>query len=71
MPRVIDDDVHTPILRDVSDSDNYENRRTSVVTTDNELQDLTGCGATACCNPSAGVHRFLALILMCLVGFGE
>lgn len=72
MPRIIEDDVRTPILQDMSDSENYENRRTSVATVDNELQEvLMGCGATACCNPSAGVHRFIALILMCLVGFGK
>lgn len=39
---------------------------------DNELDEpLTGCGATACCNPSHGVHRFIALIFMCLLGFGS
>lgn len=72
MPRIIDDDARTPILQDMSDTENFDTRKTSVPTVDNELQEvLTGCGATACCNPSATVHRFIALILMCLVGFGE
>lgn len=73
MPRIIDEDnVRTPMLQDMSDADNYEHRKTSVPTVDNELQEvLTGCGATACCNPAATLHRFIALILMCLVGFGE
>ncbi|XP_063696106.1 major facilitator superfamily domain-containing protein 1-like isoform X1 [Culicoides brevitarsis] len=72
MPRIIDDDVRTPILQDMSDAENYETRRSSQPTVDNELQEvLTGCGATACCNPSAGFHRFIALILMCLVGFAS
>ncbi|XP_055371867.1 major facilitator superfamily domain-containing protein 1 [Condylostylus longicornis] len=40
--------------------------------TDNELDpELTGCGATACCNPFSKVHRFIALIFMCLLGFGS
>lgn len=39
---------------------------------DNELDPQpTGCGASACCNPSSGFHRFLALIFMCLLGFGK
>lgn len=39
---------------------------------DNELDpELTGCGASACCNPSSSVHRFIALIFMCLLGFGS
>ncbi|XP_037817132.1 LOW QUALITY PROTEIN: major facilitator superfamily domain-containing protein 1-like [Lucilia sericata] len=39
---------------------------------DNELDPQpTGCGASACCNPSSGFHRFLALIFMCLLGFGS
>lgn len=52
-----DDDQSRPILRDQDD---------------NEL-DLqpTGCGASACCNPSSTLHRFIALIFMCLLGFGK
>lgn len=39
---------------------------------DDELdQQVSGCGSSACCNPSSGCHRFMALILMCLIGFGE
>lgn len=39
---------------------------------DNELDPQpTGCGASACCNPASGFHRFLALIFMCLLGFGK
>lgn len=40
---------------------------------DDELnQQVTGCcGSSACCNPTSGCHRFMALILMCLIGFGE
>lgn len=75
MPRPIyDDDARTPILRDTSDTENYESdqQRHPSVVLDNELQEnLTGCGASACCNPSHGVYRFNALILMCLVGFGK
>lgn len=40
---------------------------------DNELDDAagSGCGRSACCNPSSSVHRFIALIFMCLLGFGS
>lgn len=47
---------------------------------DNELEDqdhpeldeeLTGCGATPLCNPTHACHRFVALMLMCLLGFGS
>ncbi|ROT67504.1 hypothetical protein C7M84_014409 [Penaeus vannamei] len=31
---------------------------------------LTGCGASACCDPRKGVYRFSALFFMCL-GFGS
>lgn len=34
---------------------------------DNELTEPP----TGCCNPSSGHHRFQALILMCLLGFGN
>lgn len=33
--------------------------------------ELTGCAAKPCCNPSHALHRFMALLLMCLVGFGK
>lgn len=33
---------------------------------DNEL----GGGEYSCCNPSRSYYRFIALIFMCLVGFG-
>lgn len=39
---------------------------------DNELDPApSGCGASMCCNPSSGLHRFIALIFMCLLGFGK
>lgn len=39
---------------------------------DNELDPApSGCGASMCCNPSSGLHRFIALIFMCLLGFGS
>ena len=33
--------------------------------------ELTGCGATAACNPHRALHRFLALILICFLSFGK
>lgn len=34
------------------------------------LEELSGCGASALCDPRRGPHRFIALFLMCLLGFG-
>jgi hypothetical protein len=38
-----------------------------------EVDDLglTGCGASFCCDPRSRFHRFIALVLMCLLGFGS
>lgn len=30
-----------------------------------------GCERSICCNPANGCHRFIALIFMCLLGFGS
>ena len=37
---------------------------------DEEAIELTGCGATAACNPHRALHRFLVLILICFLSFG-
>lgn len=59
-----DDELSRPIMEDTD----YQSGNQI----DNELDpELTGCGATACCNPSHSVHRFIALIFMCLLGFGS
>ncbi|XP_042878188.1 major facilitator superfamily domain-containing protein 1-like isoform X2 [Penaeus japonicus] len=36
-----------------------------------EEVELTGCGASACCDPRKGVYRFSALFFMCFLGFGS
>lgn len=42
------------------------------VVQDNELDpEPTGCGGSAFCNPTSGLHRFIALNFMCLLGFGK
>lgn len=57
----VNNDPSVPILRNVDDPNE-----------DNELDEQpTGCGASACCNPRSSVHRFIALMFMCLVGFGK
>lgn len=61
----VDDELSTPILH--SDEDEHRNRRTF---NDDELDAGNEFGGV-CCNPSSTCHRFIALILMCLVGFGE
>lgn len=35
-----------------------------------EIQ-LTGCGASICCDPRRNVHRFFVLIFMCFLSFGK
>ncbi|KAG4066419.1 hypothetical protein HA402_007055 [Bradysia odoriphaga] len=58
MPR---DDGTNPILGDTDDPSN-----------DNELDVQTDCCSKfACCDPKSTFHRFLALMLMCLIGFGS
>lgn len=62
------DELTAPIIH----SDDEDHARTRRSFADDELdQQLTGCGASACCNPTSSCHRFIALILMCLIGFGE
>lgn len=62
----VDDELSTPIL--YSDDDEATNRRRS---RDDELEHgASGCAA-CCCNPTSSCHRFIALILMCFVGFGK
>lgn len=36
-----------------------------------EEEELTGCGATLCCNPRRMLHRYLILIIMCFLSFGS
>jgi hypothetical protein len=59
MPRNrLSDDARQPILQDNNDEDGgYQ---------DDELEM-----SRMCCNPSKGWYRFVALIFMCLVGFGR
>lgn len=61
----VDDELSTPILQNSDDDDERFRRRFN----DDELD--AGGQSGCCCNPSSGCHRFIALILMCLVGFGE
>lgn len=57
MPRSRNEEAQ-PIL-DRNDEDNNGD--------DNELGDIE----YTCCNPRKSYYRFIALIFMCLVGFGE
>lgn len=61
----VDDELSTPILQNSDDDDERFRRRFN----DDELD--AGGASGCCCNPSSACHRFIALILMCLVGFGE
>lgn len=59
------DESSTPILRD--DENDEENSQTF---NDDELNTAFEFGG-GCCNPSSTCHRFIALLLICLTGFGE
>ncbi|XP_065079070.1 major facilitator superfamily domain-containing protein 1-like isoform X2 [Ochlerotatus camptorhynchus] len=74
MPRLYDEDeARRPILQPDTDSeDPPTGSRILRRSDDDELSEgRSGCGTSACCNPSSALHRFMALILMCLVGFGS
>ncbi|XP_058453968.1 major facilitator superfamily domain-containing protein 1-like isoform X2 [Malaya genurostris] len=77
MPRLYDEDeARRPILQADTDSEDPPNgaRRRNDRHDDDDgdrEQQPVGCGSSACCNPSSALHRFMALILMCLVGFGS
>lgn len=34
-------------------------------------EEDVSCSDVSCCNPANRCHRFIALIFMCLMGFGE
>ena len=34
-------------------------------------EELTGCGATACCDPRRNFHRYFVLGLICFLSFGK
>lgn len=36
-----------------------------------EEEVLEGCGGTMACNPYRPLHRYLILIIMCFLSFGE
>lgn len=61
----VDDELSTPMLHSDEEMDRSRRRYT-----DDELDGAVGCGAI-CCSPTSRCHRFIALILMCLVGFGK
>lgn len=59
------DELSTPILR--TDEDDHGNRR---IFSDDELNTRMEYGG-CCCDPSSKGHRFIVLLLMCLIGFGK
>ncbi|XP_014669907.1 PREDICTED: major facilitator superfamily domain-containing protein 1-like [Priapulus caudatus] len=47
-------------------------RRVSAVrSVDPSQLEIPGCGGTLCCHPGRWMHRFIMLVLMCLLGFGS
>lgn len=56
-------DENTPLIQSEAKSDDP---RTQPLT-----EELTGCGATIACDPRHPLHRYLVLILMCFLSFGN
>ena len=54
-------DEKKPLLPPVGDHDEEET----------EEEELTGCGGTMACNPRRPLHRYLVLIIMCFLSFGN
>lgn len=46
------------------------NERTPLVRPDSDPQ-LSGCGASVCCDPRRRLHRYLVLIFICFLSFGK
>jgi hypothetical protein len=77
------DDEILPILEnevpgDVKEEGSETVNESSAPNNPNEIGDdvdveiqLTGCGASPFCDPRRMPHRFIALFLMCLLGFGS
>jgi hypothetical protein len=36
-----------------------------------EEVELSGCAAMPCCNPRRPLHRFVAMLFLCMLGFGK
>ena len=34
-------------------------------------EDISSCGASACCDPKRNVHRYFVLGLICFLSFGK
>ena len=82
---LLDNEVPPDVKQEEEPSSNIEADETSVRfapgnTSVNEVGDvdeaemsieLTGCGASPFCDPRKMPHRFIALFLMCLLGFGS
>lgn len=58
-------DDELPIISDDEDIRSNRNQQQR----DNELG--VGESSCGCCDPRTGIHRFIALVFMCLLGFGE
>ena len=39
--------------------------------TPDETDELTGCGGSLACDPRRPLHKYLVLIIMCFLSFGE
>ena len=58
--KMADDDTQPIIPREENEYEDEE-----------EEEELSGCGATVCCDPKRPYHRYLVLIFMCFLSFGE
>ena len=66
-----DDESRQPILQSEQPVGNIALLPIGDDQEDELSEQLTGCGASPLCNPTHKCHRFIALMLMCLLGFGS
>lgn len=47
-----------------------QDTESEITNSDGIVENDAGCSYT-CCNPRGKMHRFVALLFMCFLGFGE
>ncbi|XP_072180435.1 lysosomal dipeptide transporter MFSD1-like [Diadema setosum] len=69
------DDGNSPLVSGRPDRNHHASNDGRVVEEeehdDDDDVELTGCGATAACDPRKPLHRYLMLILICFLSFGS
>ena len=59
------------VMMESSDGETGEAAPLMAITDDTEDDELTGCGGSLACDPRRPLHKYLVLIIMCFLSFGE